>query len=214
MRFVAILLLGATTLFAAPKLKIAIVQMAFAPTLEGNRDKIVAGIGDAKRRGARVAVFPEGALNARAGDSASAVDAALAAIRSTAKQQGIYVVLGGVNHSAALKKMVNWMRVIGPDGGDVFHYDKLFNNPRGKMPGVFEIDGVPCSGMICADRWLRGVEEIPVQQGARVTFELSNNYACEWVEPFGWYWNATGRRSSNRCRANCTSPPATRTRSI
>jgi predicted amidohydrolase len=180
---------GAPAISGNAKLKVAIVQMAFAPTLEGNREKIVAGIGDAKRRGARVAVFPEGALNARAGDSASAVDAALEAIRRTAKQHGIYVVLGGVNHSAALKKMVNWMRVIGPDGGDVFHYDKLFNNPRGKMPGVFRIDGVPCSGMICADRWLRGVEEIPVQQGARVTFELSNNYACEWVEPFGWYWN-------------------------
>ena len=174
---------------AAGRLQIAIVQMAFAPTLEGNRDKIVAGIGDAAKRGARVAVFPEGALNARAGDPAEAVESALARIREAAKRHGVYVVLGGVNHSVALKKMLNWMRVIGPDGIDVFHYDKLFNNPRAPMPRVFEIDGVPCSGMICADRWLRGVEEIPIQQGARVTFELSNNFACEWVEPLGWYWN-------------------------
>ncbi|MDO8544247.1 MAG: nitrilase-related carbon-nitrogen hydrolase [Opitutaceae bacterium] len=173
----------------SPKLKIAVVQMAFAPTLDGNRDRIVAGIGDAAARGARVAVFPEGALNARAGDPPAAVAAALAQVRGAAKRHGVYVVLGGVNHSAALKKMVNWMRVFGPDGAEVFHYDKLFNNPRAPMPGVFRIDGVPCSGMICADRWLRGVEEIPIQQGARVTFELSNNFACEWVESFGWYWN-------------------------
>jgi predicted amidohydrolase len=43
--------------------------------------------------------------------------------------------------------------------------------------------------MICADRWLRGVEEIPIQQGAKISFELSNNFDCEWVGPFGWYWN-------------------------
>jgi predicted amidohydrolase len=43
--------------------------------------------------------------------------------------------------------------------------------------------------MICADRWLRGVEEIPIQQGAKISFELSNNFACEWVGPLGWYWN-------------------------
>src|SRR5687767_5419336 len=81
-RFVAILLIGATTLFAAaPKLKIAIVQMAFAPTLEGNRDKIISGITDASSRGARVAVFPEGALNASAGDPTEAVESALEQIR-------------------------------------------------------------------------------------------------------------------------------------
>jgi predicted amidohydrolase len=41
--------------------------------------------------------------------------------------------------------------------------------------------------MICADRWLRGVEEIPIQEGAQVSFELSCNFASEWVAPFGWY---------------------------
>lgn len=174
---------------AAQRLKIAVVQMAFKPTLEGNRDTIVHGIAEAAAKGARVAVFPEGALNARGGDTEAQVGEAVESIRRAARRQGIYVVFGGVNHSPALKKMVNWMRVVGPDGAEIFHYDKLYNHPRARMPGVFEIDGVPCSGMICADRWLRGVEEIPVQQGALVTFELSNNFACEWVGPLGWYWN-------------------------
>jgi predicted amidohydrolase len=31
---------------------------------------------------------------------------------------------------------------------------------------------------------------IPIQQGAQIHFELSNNYACEWVAPYEWYWNA------------------------
>src|SRR5688572_10509598 len=42
--------------------------------------------------------------------------------------------------------------------------------------------------MICAGRWLRGVEEVPIQQGARISFELSDNFDCEWVGPLGWYW--------------------------
>lgn len=50
------------------------------------------------------------------------------------------------------------------------------------------IDGVPCSAMICADRWLRGIEEIPIQQGAQISFELSCNFASEWVAPLEWYW--------------------------
>jgi predicted amidohydrolase len=56
------------------------------------------------------------------------------------------------------------------------------------MPGLFRIDGVPSSAMICADRWLRGVEEVPIQQGAQISFELSCNFASEWVAPFQWYW--------------------------
>jgi hypothetical protein len=42
--------------------------------------------------------------------------------------------------------------------------------------------------MICADRWLRGVEEVPIQQGAQISFELSCDFASEWVAPFQWYW--------------------------
>jgi predicted amidohydrolase len=67
-------------------------------------------------------------------------------------------------------------------------YGKLYDQPKGPMPGVFDLDGIPCGAIICADRWLRGVEEIPIQQGARISFELSCNSAVEWVAPFEWYW--------------------------
>src|SRR5262245_14968204 len=73
------------------------------------------------------------------------------------------------------------------------------------MPGVFLIDGVPCSTAICADRWLRGVVEIPIQQGSQIFFELSNNYACEWVEPYGWYWNAPLARRNTVWSIFCNS---------
>jgi predicted amidohydrolase len=80
------------------------------------------------------------------------------------------------------------MYAIGPDGQDVFYYDKLYDQHHAKMPGVFRIDGIPCSAFLCADRWLRGVEEIPIQQGAQISFELSCNYANEWIAPYEWYW--------------------------
>jgi predicted amidohydrolase len=80
------------------------------------------------------------------------------------------------------------MLAIGPDGRDVFRYEKLYDNPRARMPGVFWVDGVPCSAMICADRWLRGVEELPLQNGAQISFDLSCNFASEWVAPLEWYW--------------------------
>ena len=73
------------------------------------------------------------------------------------------------------------------------------------MPGVFLVDGVPCSTAICADRWLRGVVEIPIQQGAQIFFELSNNYACEWVAPYEWYWNAPQARRNTVWSIFCNS---------
>ena len=47
---------------------------------------------------------------------------------------------------------------------------------------------MPAGAIICADRWLRGVEELPIQQGAQISIELSNNFASEWVPALEWYW--------------------------
>jgi deaminated glutathione amidase len=176
---------GVTT--ASGTLRIAVVQTALATSFDDNRDRIVAGIASAGAAGARVAVFPEAALAGR-GSTRATVDGAVAAIRRAAEEHRIYVIFGGYTHSEQLNKGANWMLAIGPDGSDVFRYDKLYDHRRSTMPGVFEIDGVPCSAIICADRWLRGVEEIPVQQGARISFELSCNFAVEWIDPLQWYW--------------------------
>ncbi len=173
----------------AQRLKVGIVQMALAGTIAENRDRIVSGISSAAAEGVRVAVFPEGALRGEGGKDPALVEEAIAAIRRAARDRNVYVLFGGDTWSAALNKDVNWMLVVAPDGSDVLRYEKLYDNHRAPMPGVFLIDGVPCNAMICADRWLRGVEEIPIQQGAQVSFEPSNNFACEWVAPFQWYWN-------------------------
>lgn len=189
------LLLAATTVASAEaregavqRLKVGIVQMAQAPTLAGNRDRIVAGIADAAQRGARVVVFPEAALMGQGSDELAAVDEAVTAIGRATRDRGAYVMFGATTHTPAQKRNVNWMLVLAPDGRELLRYDKLYDQPKSPMPGAFEIDGIPCGAVICADRWLRGIEEIPIQQGAKVSFELSCNSAVEWVAPFEWYW--------------------------
>jgi predicted amidohydrolase len=186
--FACALARGAETSAAPPRLRVGVVQMALGRTIAENRDRIVAGISRAAALGARVAVFPEGALSGQDGDKASLVEECVSGIRRAAGDAKVYVLLGGATYSTPLKRVANWMLVIGPDGRDVLRYDKLYDNHRAAMPGVFHIDGIPCGAMICADRWLRGVEEIPIQQGARISFELSCNFASEWVAPLEWYW--------------------------
>ena len=184
----AFLLVASVATAAAQRLKVGIVQLAQAPTIEASRDRIVAQIAVAAQRGARVVVLPEEALNGKGDDNARLVDDAVVAIRRAAREHNVYVLFGGASVPPGQAKRTQWMRVIGPDGRELLHYDKLYDVPNAKMPGVFEIDGVPCATMICADRWLRGVEEIPVLQGAKVSFELSCNSWVEWVRPFEWYW--------------------------
>lgn len=170
------------------RLRLGVVQMALGRTLAKNRDRIVAGISNAAARGVRVAVFPEGALRGTDGNQAARVEQAVAAIQRAAHEAQLYAVFGGSTYSPGLKRDANWMQVIGPDGREVFRCEKLYDDHRAPMPGVFRVDGIPCSAMICADRWLRGIEEIPIQQGAQISFELSCNFASEWVAPLEWYW--------------------------
>ena len=189
---------------AASSLRVAVVQSVRRRSLTETRDRMLAGMEEAAARGARVVVFAEGALGGA--DTPAALDTALDAIRSAARERKLYVIIGVSGRNARTQRWVNWMRpqhwmnwmrarhrvnwmlVVGPDGRELFRYDKLYDQHDAPMPGVFLIDGVPCSAIICSDRWLRGIEEIPIQQGAQISFELSNNFPTEWVPEFQWYW--------------------------
>jgi len=180
---------GGTTTGAPPAtLRVGVVQMALGPTIADNRDRIVSRIAETCALGARVVVFPEGALRGSDGDDVAAVEAAVAAIRQAAREHRVYVVCGISSYRPKAKRNTNWMFVADPEGREIFRYDKLYDQHSAPMPGVFHIEGIPCSTMICADRWLRGIEEIPIQQGAQISFELSCNFASEWVAPLEWYW--------------------------
>jgi len=81
-------LLGASLAQAADtvpsRLKVGIVQMAVAGSVQANRDRIVLGIAQAAARGVRVAVFPEGVLRGHGGDDEAMVSEAVEAVRRAA----------------------------------------------------------------------------------------------------------------------------------
>ena len=161
---------GAEPATTAGRLRVGVVQMALGESIADNRDRIVSWIAKAATRGVRVVVFPEGALRGKDGDDVALVDQAVKAIRRAAREHGVYVLCGGASYSPKAKRDTCWMFVADPDGREVFRYDKLYDKHDAKMPGVFHVDGVPCSTMICADRWLRGIEEVPIQEGAQVSY--------------------------------------------
>jgi predicted amidohydrolase len=173
-------------------LRIGVVQMALEASLAENCAKIIQFIGKAKAQGSRLAVFPEAALTGPPETPASEINDAVSSIKKSADELDIYVMFGcATTRRAEDGRAVfakNWMLVIDPHGREVLHYEKLFDEPTATMPDLFYVDEVPCSAMICADRWLRGVEELPVMKGAKVVFELSHNHEVEWIEELKWYW--------------------------
>lgn len=176
-------------LAAAPRaLTLCVAQVGVELSLAGNRDKAVKYIREAGSRGCRVVAFPEGFLREPAQEGPQVVDAALDTVRQAADAADLYVVLGGHSKADPADKAYNWMVVFDPEGRQTFRYEKLYDRRNAPMPDVFYIDGIPCSTFICADRWLRGLEELPVMKGSRILFELSRNFAMEWVPPLGWYW--------------------------
>jgi predicted amidohydrolase len=183
-----LLLAAACATCQAETIRIAVVQMAEGPAVAQNRDRILSWLPRAAAERARVVVFPEGALWSGEDTPDTEVEQALDAIREAARKHRVYVVFGGWTPAPGLGSNANWMRVVDPSGRETFRYDKLYDNHHAAMPGVFRLDGVPAGAILCADRWLRGVEELPIQQGAQISIELSNNYASEWVPALSWYW--------------------------
>jgi predicted amidohydrolase len=185
---VAALALAALAGATPPTLTVGVVQMALEPDLAANRDKMVRFVAAAKARGCRVVVFPETALYSDPATPKATIAAAFDAVRRAAADHAVYVLACGRSVRNDGEKPNERLLVVGPDGRVLQTYDKLWSDARfNDCPGPFPIDGIPCSAAICADRWIRGVEELPA---AQILFECSNNYANEWLPDLGWYWYA------------------------
>jgi predicted amidohydrolase len=171
-------------------LKIGVAQFALEPTLAANRDKIAAFIGDAKSRGCRVVVFPETALYWPPETRKAEIDASVESLRNVVAENKLYALIGGLYKRDETDKPFERLLVIDPTGNVIHTYHKMWQDARfNECPGIFEIDGVPCAAALCADRWIRSVEDLPAVAGAKVLFECSNNYANEWLPELGHYWN-------------------------
>jgi len=169
-------------------LRVAVAQIGIVAGSQDNLQKILRYINKAADEKCRVVVFPEGALRELKAPDHPNTLAALDTVSQAAARRQIYVILGAFSAAEPPRRGFNWMVVYNPDGCEIFRYTKLYDRQESELPRVFYIDGIPCSAIICADRWLRAVEDLPVMDGAKVSFELSDNFASEWVPELGWYW--------------------------
>lgn len=170
-------------------LTVGVAQLALEPTLNSNREKIIRFIREAKQRACRVVVFPETSLYWPPTTSRADIDAAVETLRQAVDAHDIYALIGGLYKRDEKEKPFERLLVIDPDGRVLQTYHKMWQDARfNDCPGIFSIDGVPCAAALCADRWIRSVEELPVMAGAKILFECSNNYDNEWLPDLGWYW--------------------------
>jgi len=161
-------------------LRVAAVQMEISGEVGGNLSRMLRGIGEAKEAGARVVVFPETALSGFDSKTIAALDwaaleAAMARISEAARERGVYVLYGSATRSGE-ERPYNSAILVGPDGAEVMRYHKMA--PEGHFaPGdrlaLFEIDGVPCTVIVCHDERFPELVRIPVLAGARVCFYIS-----------------------------------------
>ncbi len=187
----ALMLATAVTGAAEPpkSLKMGIVQVALEPTLAENQAKIARFIRQAKSQGCRVVVFPETSLYWQPEATKEQIDAAVEALRKEVAASDLYALIGGPYKRSEKDKPFERLLVIDPRGEIIQTYNKMWYDARfGDCPGLFEIDGVPCAASICADRWIRSVEELPAMAGAKILFEVSNNFDNEWLADLGWFW--------------------------
>ncbi len=182
---------------------VAVVQQAREPELVANRDKIVRFLGQAKARGCRLVIFPEDALGSLVGTSDEDLEKAVDAIREAARSNDVYAIFCSsfAIPGFAPDRRGHCLRAVGPDGRILRRFNKLICNlpssdPR-RAPGIFHVDGIPCCAMICADRWLRGFEELPVTLGAKILIDCSANARKEWIPEFGWYLPVTRALRNN-----------------
>jgi len=168
-------------------LRLAIIQMAISADVEVNCQKMTQWIDKAAEDQARVVVFPEGALWVGPEDISKGSDCRNK-LANLAREKNMYIIFGECLPGSKPKEEVQAARVFGPNGEEIFHYVKHYSVPSSPIPGVFQIDDIPAGAIICADRWLRTVEELPIQLGAKISFELSANFEAEWVPDLGWYW--------------------------
>ena len=186
-----------------PSITVGVVQQAREPELGANRDKIVRFLGQAKGRGCRLVIFPEDALGSPPGTSNEELERAVDTIRATARANDVYTIFCS---SFAIPgnppdRRGHCLRVVGPDGRILLRFNKLICNlppsdPH-RAPGVFYVDGIPCCAMICADRWLRGCEELPVTLGAKILIDCSANARKEWIPEYAWYLPVTRALRNN-----------------
>jgi predicted amidohydrolase len=163
----------------AGRLRVAAVQMKFAPSIAGNLAKIEAAASAAARRGADVVLFPECATTGYACDFAALrpadIAAALGRLGDLAARLGVNLLVGSPVFRR--RKLQNCLVLFDRRGRPAYCYAKCQLTPAdrrvftpGNAVALFEVDGVPATAVICHERRYPELVRLAAMAGAQVLF--------------------------------------------
>ncbi len=200
-------------------LRVAAVQMAITADMDTNLARILRGIGEAAGKNARLVLFPETALSGFARETIRQLDwerieQAMETVAACAKENDLYVLYGSATQSDK-ERPYNSAVLIGPEGKEITRYHKLGPEPwfePGDHLTLFEIDGIPCTAMICHDERYPEVVRLPVLSGALICFYISyeiNSMEAALRKAEGYRAQLIARAAENGiwvCQANGIGP--------
>jgi predicted amidohydrolase len=175
-------------------LRASAVQLRSTRDRNRNTSAICEAIHKAGAEGVRVVVFPECALTGYFEDAATEATAERLAqaegrIAEACRAAGVYAVVGTPSRDGPA--LYNSAVVFDPGGRVLERYHKIQLAESWPTPGdhlsVFEIDGVPCSILICHDERYPELVRLPVLAGARVVFYLSHESGLKQERKIGPY---------------------------
>jgi predicted amidohydrolase len=176
-------------------LQVSCVQMQWAATLERNVEVTLHFAHEAARAGSRVVLFPEANLTSYYFPyliqlPPQLVERALEQLRQAATESAIWIIAGTIRQTH--DRFLNIAHVIAPSGEIVHEYAKVNTAGRdekkycrgGDKLSLFEIDGVPCTMVICRDGRHPELYRIPAMAGARILFQPS--CSSDEIEAVAW----------------------------
>jgi predicted amidohydrolase len=183
-------------------LQVSCVQLLWAKSLERNVERTLHYIRLAAAEGSRVVLFPETNLTGYYFPEViklapEAVQEALDLTCTVAKSVGIWVIAGSLRKTP--DRYLNVAHVISPAGEIVHEYAKVHMAGRdeqrycrgGNKVSLFDIDGVPCTLVICRDGRHPELYRLPAMAGAQVLFHPS----CSSDEIEAVIWKRTSGRA-------------------
>jgi omega-amidase len=176
-------------------LQVSCVQMHWATTLERNLEVTLNFVREAARAGSRVVLFPEANLTSYYFPyliqlPPEEVQRALDQVRQAAKEHALWIVAGTIRKTH--DRFLNLAHVIAPSGEIVHEYAKIHMAGRdertycrgGDKLSLFEIDGIPCTLVICRDGRHPELYRIPAMAGAQILFHPS--CSSDEIEAVAW----------------------------
>jgi predicted amidohydrolase len=161
------------------ELRVAAVQMKFAPTIDGNLAKIEQLLGEAAHRRADAVLLPECATTGYAFDYSRLKPAEIASALATVGRMAARFRMNVLVGSPVFRrdKLYNCLVVFDRQGAVVHCYAKCHlteMDRRHFTPGnavaLFEIDGICATTVICHERRYPELVRLAVMAGARILF--------------------------------------------